>query len=502
MRLIVKIAWRNIMRHKGKSAVIGVILFIGAFLMTVGNGVVGGMERGLSANIVNGFTGHVVIVSDKQESDNLFIEFMGKAIEPVNNFKQIRAVLDTIGSVKRYLPVGKNVAMLLNEEGGSPGFAYLLGVDYEAYMRMFPGSVVLQEGSMPLAGESAILLPVDARREYFGYTGLWFVPQGARPDTATMGPEARKLWPDRLVVKDQIVFMGMTNDNTATDIRAPVRGVIKYRALNRFWGNFTLIDIESYRRCLGYFAASDMSSSVSGAQKSLLEMDVASLDDLFGSDAAEMEIQQVVETEQVVAEPVSVEDGTYNMVLVLLQDGSTPEQGAQRINAALKSAGVGARAVTWRKATGMIGSMTQIIKGSLFLFVMLLFAVAIIIIVNTLSMAAIERVTEIGMMRAVGARKGFISLMFVGETATLAFVFGGIGVAVGLLVVNVIPLFNITSTNDMVQLLFGGDTFRPSLMLRDIIVVLFQLVIVTAVAVVYPLTIARSITPLDAIARE
>ena len=40
MNLIIKISWRNIMRHKGKSIVIRVILFLGALLMTVGNGVI------------------------------------------------------------------------------------------------------------------------------------------------------------------------------------------------------------------------------------------------------------------------------------------------------------------------------------------------------------------------------------------------------------------------------------------------------------------------------
>jgi ABC-type lipoprotein release transport system permease subunit len=89
--------------------------------------------------------------------------------------------------------------------------------------------------------------------------------------------------------------------------------------------------------------------------------------------------------------------------------------------------------------------MAMLIKTSLFVFVMLLFFVAIIIIVNTLSMAAIERTTEIGMMRAVGARKGFIRLMFFGGRHASA-VFGGIGIVVGVVIVNIIAGFNITTT--------------------------------------------------------
>ena len=55
MRLSLKIAWRNLFRHKGKSMIIGAILMLGAFLMTVGSGVISGMDRGLSENIVNLF---------------------------------------------------------------------------------------------------------------------------------------------------------------------------------------------------------------------------------------------------------------------------------------------------------------------------------------------------------------------------------------------------------------------------------------------------------------
>ena len=42
MPLSITIAWRNILRHKGKSLVIGVILFLGSLLMTVGNGIISG----------------------------------------------------------------------------------------------------------------------------------------------------------------------------------------------------------------------------------------------------------------------------------------------------------------------------------------------------------------------------------------------------------------------------------------------------------------------------
>jgi hypothetical protein len=305
--------------------------------------------------------------------------------------------------------------------------------------------------------------------------------------------------------------MGFNDDNSTTDIRVGIKGIVKYKALNTIFGTFGLMDIESYRECLGYFSAKEKSVPLTQEQKSLLTMDDKDLDNLFSSDTPnesaqstagipqEPDIQTASQTAQ---QPVDLETGAYNLVLVLLKDKRSPERIAATLTTALKSATCGARAITWKKASGIIGSTAVIIKGSLFFFVMVLFFVAIIIIVNTLSMAAIERTAEIGMMRAVGARKSFISRMFFGETAILSFLFGGAGIAAGISIVKVLATLKLTTDNEMLQLLYGGDSFNPLLSGTDILLSVIQLIIVTSIAVLYPIKVARSITPLDAISRD
>ena len=127
MELILKIAWRNIQRHKGKSIVIGIILFIGTLLMTVGNGVISGMEKGLTKNIIESFTGHIVLISDKNESDSVILTMMGRAVEPINNYPAIKKILLEQDFVEKFLPAGKNMAITLYEGGMAPGFAFFLG---------------------------------------------------------------------------------------------------------------------------------------------------------------------------------------------------------------------------------------------------------------------------------------------------------------------------------------------------------------------------------------
>jgi ABC-type lipoprotein release transport system permease subunit len=508
MSLIIRIAWRNIFRHKGKSLVIGVILFIGALIMTVGNGVISGMDKGLKENIIGCFTGDAVIISDKQRSDNVFFESMGKAVEPIYNTVAIKKMLEKEEFVESYLSVGKNGALVLNEDGGTMGSAYLMGVDFAKYREIFPDNIKPIEGRLPLPGEKGALVPTGARKTAYDFMNIWFIPENETLHVANLTPEAMEN-KGALSIKNTLVLLGSNDDNSTSDVRLGIKGVIRYKALNKVWGSFVLVDIETYRRCMGYFSASAKAVELAPERTALLAMGNNNLDDMFNdtsfivkNDPEALLPMKIERSDEALSVPIDVDAGVNNMVLVFFKQRTAPGEGLKKLNAALKRDQLGARAVSWKKAVGALGSMAMLIKSALFVFVMFLFFVAIIIIVNTLSMAALERATEIGMMRAVGARKGFISGMFFSETAMLSFVFGGLGIVTGIIVVRVLALMHLTSSNDMIQLLCGGDTFQPFLSISDIAVGAMQLAIVTIISMTYPIKVARSITPLDAMSRE
>lgn len=509
MKLILKIAWRNLLRHKGKSLVIGGILFLGALLMTVGNGVISGMDRGIEQNIVNGFLGDLLIVSDKQKSDNVLIDMMGSLIEPISNYAQLKPLLAGQPNVESFLPVGKNMGMALSDDpNAQPGYIFLLGVDFGAYQKMFPGNMLAQEGRLLEPGERGILVPRKAREQFYSFTNRWILPEGGSLVEANLSKDAKENRAD-LQTMDNVVMLGMNIENSSTDVRFSVKGVIHYRALDTILGHFCITDIESYRECMGYFSASAQKIPVARENQDILGMEGSDLDALFSSGTLMVDNQRntiaIPAALSASAAPLTaqeIENGVYNLVFVKLKDHSRQAQTLQSLNRVLAEAKTGTRAITWKKAFGAIGSMTTLIKGSLTLFVGFLFVVAIIIIINTLTMAAMERVPEIGMMRAVGARKGFIRSMFLGEIATLAGLFGGAGLLLGTLIVNFIPLLNITTTNDFVQLLYGGDTFHPMLKWGDLLVIVVELGLVTLIAAVYPVRVASQIKPLDAIARD
>ncbi len=61
----------------------------------------------------------------------------------------------------------------------------------------------------------------------------------------------------------------------------------------------------------------------------------------------------------------------------------------------------------------------------------IIFAVALVIVNNAIGMAVLQRVKEIGTMRAVGAQRRFVLVMLLVEAMTLGVVFGLVGHGAG-----------------------------------------------------------------------
>ncbi len=511
MIIILKIAWRNIWRHKSKSLIVGTILFIGSTIMTVGMGIITGMNKGMEKNIVQNFTGDLVLVSKKQQSDNVFFSTMGQAVEILPHYWKVKDFLKTNDLVQSFLPIGKNLSMILNEEDGPMGGAFIIGIDINQYNNFFPKNLTLLQGAhLKSAGNGVIITP-KSQTELATAMGLLFMPESCSVDTAIM-PDKIKIMHQDIIVKQSMVFMGLNNNNTSTDIRQPIRGLVKYNALNSLFGSFIIMDIESYRHCLGYIAAAYQTLTIPKEHEKLLDIDNDNLEELFSessylidsidNNSIDSKSLQFKSSSIKNMNEFNLDSGTYNLVLVKLKKGTNRDEALQSIKVQLNDAHLGVRPIIWHKAIGTIGSLAMIIKFSLFLFVTLLFFVALVIIVNTLSMAAMERTSEIGMMRAIGAHKSFISAMFIAETMSLSFLFGSIGIVFGWLLVTILEGLHLTSSNDMIQLIYGGDRFTPFLSAVDFILIMIQLSFVAFIAALYPMYIARNIAPLDAISRD
>ncbi len=509
MSLIFKIAWRNILRHKGKSFIIGIILFLGAFLMTLGSAVISGMDEGMQKNIVERFTGDIVLISTNQKDEAVIAGGMLTATEVLSGYTNVKMILQKQDYINSFLPVCRGVSMVLNESGDM-GFTFLLGVDFDKYQKFFLTNIVVEEGRTLSVAERGSLVSTGSRKNMYRDMGIWLTPADSPFIETHLSPDAMSNR-DGLNIQSNVVLMGMSADGNQMDIRTPVRGVFKYKYLNNFWESYNLLDLDSFRECFGYVTTEDTAVNISQEKKAILSED-ENLDKLFGEQTVVKGVEtgkqvyrlgSLKRTEKKALVKMDEDLGIYNIVFIKLKDGKKIEKNLIELNKVISNNQLSVKAITWKKAAGTIGDTATIMKIILIVFVVLLFFVAVIIITNTLSMAALERTTEIGMMRAVGADRNFISGMFVGETFLLSAVFGGFGILAAGITSQILYTLKISGgTNEALQLLFGGDIFKPILHSGDIIFCIFLLLIVTLFAVLYPIFVARHITPLEAIARE
>lgn len=502
---VLKIAWRSLLRHKAKSIIIGTILFLGALIMTLGNATAIGMQRGVEENMVKSFTGHIILVSDEETKDNVLFTPLAKPLKILKEYEKISSVLQKQDFIKGYLPMTRGGVAILG--GQEMDFMLTFGCNFDEFQRVFGNPVTAVEGTVLHNGEHGLLLNVNGRKDRYKNQGYWLVPQGGGVNRGNLTEEAKKE-EDRLEVRSSLALEGFGEPNS-TNKDIPVKGVVRFKSLNSLMKEVTFMDIETYREIFGYYTARDIVQKLPPREDALMS---ASEDALFsggdifssgtgGSSVAELEKR--IKTEPTATRVIDFDTAAYNYVTILLKPGQDLNASVEKMKRIARENNLPVKVLSWKKASGQIAQVSDILQIIIMVFVVLLFFVAIIIIMNTLSMNALERTEEFGMMRAVGARKSFITRMFLAETFSLSFVFGGIGILIGVIVTWIIrPLRIGSGGNEIFELLFGGEVFQPTLGFVGLLTGIIGLGIVTVLAVIYPVFVARKITPLDAINRH
>jgi len=126
----------------------------------------------------------------------------------------------------------------------------------------------------------------------------------------------------------------------------------------------------------------------------------------------------------------------------------------------------------------------------------------VIIIANAMVMATLQRVKEVGTIRAVGGQKRFVLGMVAMETLVIGLFFGAIGAVVGSLLVGLLGAVGIPAVGQEMQFVFSGPRLFPSLSGIALLVALGAVLLVSFLSCLYPALIATRITPLEAMQSE
>lgn len=187
---------------------------------------------------------------------------------------------------------------------------------------------------------------------------------------------------------------------------------------------------------------------------------------------------------------------------VVLKDRTQLQTSQAAVQKALDDAGLSMKVVDWQKAAGLVGQFILVIRGVLYVAILIIFVVAVVIINNSMVMATMERVTEIGTMRAIGAGRRLVLIMFMLETMVLGGLAGLLGAGFGVGIISFLSTNGLPAPSNELIFLFGGPRLFPTISTSNVVMGLVAIVLVSLISTLYPAFIATRIQPIMAMRAE
>jgi ABC-type lipoprotein release transport system permease subunit len=321
-------------------------------------------------------------------------------------------------------------------------------------------------------------------------------------------------------VGDTITIKAPSKSGYMSSVNVKVYGFAEFRGLEKsaLAGIMSLMDIVSWRDLYGYVTA-EKASEIAAIKRSAGAKDVSretAEAELFGAAQAAPQTAAAVRIDDPVFagasqrkadaalfsrvySPAEIDGGVALNAAVILRDPARLRETQAAVKAALAADGLDMKVVDWQQASGMVGQFVSLARIILYTAVFIIFAVALVIINNAMVMATLQRVKEIGTVRAIGAQKRFVLAMLLLETSVVGLVFGALGTLLGVGVVWLIRASGgIPATNDQLYFFYSGPSLVPRLGAASLAVSLAIVLVVSVLSGIYPALIATRVTPLEA----
>lgn len=317
---------------------------------------------------------------------------------------------------------------------------------------------------------------------------------------------------------DVITLTTFTKGGYVKSRNVTLYGVYSFKGMEKteIAGIYSLIDLPDFRDLFGYMEKEQI-KELEGIRKEagVAEVDRQGAEDaLFGGGAAPLAVekkgqgfdefegegkrllQEAREKAQATAiTPEIIENGLALNAAVVLKDPSKLAETQAEIEAINAQKKLGLQVVDWETASGIVGQFVILVRIVLFIAITIIFLVALVIINNSMIMATMERVSEIGTMRAIGAQGSFVLWLFMTETFILGLVAGLLGAGAAWGLIAFLGAVGIPAEGDALTFLFSGPKLFPAIRLSNVLGGLVSILFVSAVAAFFPSLIATKVKP-------
>lgn len=197
-------------------------------------------------------------------------------------------------------------------------------------------------------------------------------------------------------------------------------------------------------------------------------------------------------------DPAELGRGLALDAAVKLKNPDLQAQTETELAASLKAKGFDVRIVDWQKSSGIVGQFVNIVRIALLFAMVVIFAVALVIINNSIIVGTYNRIREIGTMRAIGAQRTFVLSLFLAETGITGFLGALFGTAAAVVLLLVLGRNGIPAGNDVVTFLFSGPRLYPTMRWGVVAEAPVLITVIATLTSVYAARHAAKVKPAEA----
>jgi putative ABC transport system permease protein len=508
MSVLFRISRRNLMEHKAKTYIIGILIALGVVVLIVGNAFMDTATLGIQRAFIDNYTGHIMISGVADGKVSLFgVQSPGRMEETptIPEFSRVFNHIQELDGVAAYSPQLTGFGIIGMPEVDGRAFTLMFGIEPESYRKLFD-NVEIIEGRYLEQGETGVLmstLQIERIKKEIADE------QDAEVEDVDVEFRAG----DMLRVS--------SFGNAGFKIReVPIRGIFDFKLTSEGVGAdmITYIDARTLRALQGLSVVTRDIRTLDSEETYLLQSE-ENIDAFFSEEEFTVEESDEVDLSEDAllsfldepggaaagegaagkAPPSDRTGGPWQYILLKLEDPRDMNLFTAGLNMWFAREGIAAEAGTWEAAAGPFATTADVIRSVFNIAIIIIGIVAVIIMMNTLVISIIERTPEIGTMRALGAKKGFVWRMFLYETLSVTVVFGIAGIILALLIVLVLNIIGIPANNTFLKILFAGDELHPSVSPVSVVTSMGIILVIGFLSHLYPVSVALKIQPIRAI---
>jgi ABC-type lipoprotein release transport system permease subunit len=480
--LLLKLAFKSVVSRRSSLVIILFITFA-VCLFCLANAVFDSTEQGVQTNYIASFTGDFIIRPKSKIQQSLFGDetpVTGEltVLDTVVPYEQITEKLKSMPEIAGTTGQISGAAMVERSDGANRRAFYVFGVEGEEYLSLMQ-SIHILRGAPYAHGERGVML----------------CPQSA----------------EKLGVDVGSTVQFIVADGPNYRIRAAnVTAIFEYDIYNEIFGRFVIADPITVRSLLGItevFSSDSYDLDEEATNLFSENNDFTDLDDLF-ADASDFDEALFTEEEALISEntnPVQAsevdfsESTTWNYIIVRLKEGQNTKRVMRKVARQFRKNGWPVQVADWRHAAGSTALYLFWMRKIFNIGIVIVLAAGFIIVNNSLVINILDRTREIGTLRAIGAKKRFISLQCMTENLILTITSGILGVCAGRICIHFINKAHIVLHNSFLVQLFGADAITVHVTGGNVLKLFILVIALALLGWVYPVINALKVSPVDAI---